>query len=161
MTKNDFAPYKYDPKDLYGTKIGKTSAYQNKNLTKIVANGIMKNSTSLMYQNNKERETAYRSKPAKSRLGLLQSDIKFGDKNFTKKSRYTEFCDSLSKKNQHPRFSSLSRRREFNIISNQPKRDGGMSHYGFDRHDSNRNAHTSKTGNFSSIPPNKGRFFLY
>lgn len=167
MTKNDFAPYGYDTSNLFGeAKKGKSRrtsrAFENQNLTKIVSNGIMKTSSSLFHRDEKKVGKAYRTKPTKTRVGLLKSDMDFcaGKGKMDLKSNYSGFCDSLQTKTKFPRLRCGNKPRGFNIISNVEKKDKGRNHFGFDHYDRNLNKGL-KTGYGNSVPPKKQRFFLY
>ena len=164
MTANDFAPYKYDPSDLYGAKINQRDqrlSAGRENLTKIVSEGFMKNSSSLVNRDPQLTRTAYKQKAVKTRQGLLKSEVKFGEKNFGKKSAYTRFCDDLQTKTKFPRLRGTSGPRDFNIISNQPRADQGKNHFGFDTFTKKYEGVRGKRGNYSSVPPNRGKIFLY
>lgn len=167
MTKNDFSTYSYNPSNLFGEskkvrKRAASKAFKNQNLTKIVSNGIMKQSNSLAYRDPKKPLPAYRTKPTKSRVGLLKSNFEFGDskKKIESKSAYSKFCDSLGKKTRFPELRCGSNARKFDIISNVERSDKGSKHFGFDHFDKTQKSNL-RTGYKNPIPPSKQRFFLY
>lgn len=194
MTKNDFRPFKYNSGDFYDG--GKMKNFGNGGDVRIRE---MKDSKSLSLNYDPSGVLdAYRSKPSRSRLELLKSNIRFsknegenlkneknknfaknenigknGEKSkienfsknsknesFMKKSHYTEFCESLNTKTRFPKIRSISKQRNFDIISNIEKKGNNRGNFGFDlyQNDVKKNL---RSGLSDGIPPVKQRFFTY
>jgi hypothetical protein len=171
MTKNDYSDFKYGNasstlrnnlkkgslrQDPYHRSI--LEGFNKRDVTKIVAQGQLKDSSSLANTNFAQKKMAYKQQPATSRVDLLKSDIGIdrGVPSKVKKSHYGGFCESLNNKRTFPRLKPNSKPRTYNIITNKGRADRGLKHGGFEHYDQNRaTGHHATSGNFSQAPPMK------
>lgn len=179
MTKNDYSGFRYGStnsnlknnlkkgsllQDPYHRSI--LQGFRKRDVTKIAAQGQLRDSSSLANKNLSFKPVAYKQAPATSRVDLLKSDIGIdrGAPSLVKNSHYGGFCASLNNKRRFPRLKPNSMPRTYNIITNNGRPDKGLKHPGFEHYDQNRGrgqGHHMNSANFSTAPPQKQRFFLY
>ena len=145
MTKNDFTNFKFSNSQRNPTVPQSTF-------------GKMQDSSSLLNRDITKNLEAVRSKPMRSRVELMGSEINFGAQKGAKSSHYTySYCNKQDKP-PLPQLRSRTQTRAYNILTNKPQSDKTKTAYEFFRDNEGRNRNGAIK---SQVPPKKERFFMY